>query len=395
MIEAQAKLKGGPVFFAGEKIACAVTFRNVNQDHFGHQSSTKRDGSEILAWASAQIVCICSVNPHKVIDSAFGTNTNHVSLTSTSLSPSRGEHGRIIFSTKPKILVCDLSLAPAQSFDYSYEETLPSDLPPSFRGQAVKYSYKLKIGLQKVSSPVKMLHLPLRLITWQTLGLPIYHDEEDMVVRNPFLKSSPRDSQFDQALEAMQLLSSRRSPSVYKVTNSQGKVVSLCLFKTNYRLGEDIIGTLDFTDGVVSCMQYSVTLQSQEMVTEEKRRLGGNVQQSRSSNEETSMVVSHSKHHEFSVGFVETHMSLPVPLHVTPSFDTDMVVLKWRLHFEFVTSVKPIDWGSKAETETHWQPPQKADIETMVWDFPVVIYPTAPAHISKAFHTQRDAAITV
>ena len=131
------------------------------------------------------------------------------------------------------------------------------------------------------------------------------------------------------------------------------------------------------------------------MVTEEKRRLGGNVQQSRSSNEETSMVVSHSKHHEFSVGFVETHMSLPVPLHVTPSFDTDMVVLKWRLHFEFVTSVKPIDWGSKAETETHWQPPQKADIETMVWDFPVVIYPTAPAHISKAFHTQRDAAITV
>ena len=56
-------------------------------------------------------------------------------------------------------------------------------------------------------------------------------------------------------LMAIQLLSSRRSPSVYKVTNSQGKVVSLCLFKTNYRLGEDIIGTLDFTDGVVSCMQ--------------------------------------------------------------------------------------------------------------------------------------------
>lgn len=36
------------------------------------------------------------------------------------------------------------------------------------------------------------------------------------------------------------LLSSRRSPNVYKVTNSHGKVVSLCLFKTNYRLGEGI-----------------------------------------------------------------------------------------------------------------------------------------------------------
>jgi len=147
-------------------------------------------GCEILAWASAQIVCICSINPQKVTDSAFGSNSTHVSLTTTSLSPSRGEHGSVIFSTKPKILVCDLSLVPTQSAvcklkilkqnvpqklirlllycTDNYEETLPSDLPPSFRGQAVKYSYKLKIGMQKVGSPIKMLHLPLRLITWQS-----------------------------------------------------------------------------------------------------------------------------------------------------------------------------------------------------------------------------------
>jgi hypothetical protein len=39
------------------------------------------------------------------------------------------------------------------------------------------------------------------------------------------------------------------------VTNSRGKVVSLCLFKTGYRLGEDIVGTLDFGDSQVSCTQ--------------------------------------------------------------------------------------------------------------------------------------------
>ena len=33
----------------------------------------------------------------------------------------------------------------------------------------------------------------------------MYQDEEDVVVTNPFLKSSPRDSQLDQALEAMQV----------------------------------------------------------------------------------------------------------------------------------------------------------------------------------------------
>ncbi len=50
-----------------------------------------------------------------------------------------------------------------------YEETLPSNLPPSFRGQAVKYSYKLKIGLQRVGAAVKLLHVPFRLMTWQSI----------------------------------------------------------------------------------------------------------------------------------------------------------------------------------------------------------------------------------
>jgi hypothetical protein len=50
-----------------------------------------------------------------------------------------------------------------------YEETIPSNLPPSFRGQAIKYSYKLKIGLQRVGASVKLLHVPLRLMTWQSI----------------------------------------------------------------------------------------------------------------------------------------------------------------------------------------------------------------------------------
>lgn len=120
---------------------------------------------------------------------------------------------------------------------------------------------------------------------------------------------------------------------------------------------------------------------------EDKRRRVGN----QTAGSEEAMVISHSKHHEVSVGFLQTHLSLPVPLHVTPSFDTDMIVLKWRLHFEFVTAVKPIIWNG----ETEWQPPRTVDIETMVWDFPVVIYPTAPAHVSKALYGQREAQLTL
>ena len=131
-----------------------------------------------------------------------------------------------------------------------------------------------------------------------------------------------------------------------------------------------------------------MTLQSEESVAEEKRRRTGNSASVAGNN---SFVTSYSKHHDFCVGYLQTHISLPVPLYVTPSFDTDLVALKWRLHFEFVTSVKPIDWS----TGPDWKPPGEVDIETMVWDLPISIYPTAPAHVSKAISIQREATINL
>lgn len=46
----------------------------------------------------------------------------------------------------------------------SYCETLPIDGPPSFRGQSVKYVYKLTIGCQRVNSPIKLLRVPFRVL---------------------------------------------------------------------------------------------------------------------------------------------------------------------------------------------------------------------------------------
>ena len=38
-----------------------------------------------------------------------------------------------------------------------------------------------------------------------------------------------------------------------------------------------------------------------------------------------------------------THLILPVPLFVCPGFLTELLLLKWRLHFEFTTSVVPLE----------------------------------------------------
>lgn len=49
----------------------------------------------------------------------------------------------------------------------SYSEIVPIDGPPSFRGQAVKYVYKLTIGCQRVNSPIKLLRVPFRVLVLQ------------------------------------------------------------------------------------------------------------------------------------------------------------------------------------------------------------------------------------
>lgn len=85
-------------------------------------------------------------------------------------------------------------------------------------------------------------------------------------------------------------------------------------------------------------------------------------------------------------------MILPIPLHVTPSFSTDLVDVRWRLHFQFVTSttedLMPVE-GPDADT---WHGPKNIDIETMVWNLPITVYATNPTQI---FHPSSGEALTL
>lgn len=57
-----------------------------------------------------------------------------------------------------------------------------------------------------------------------------------------------------------QNITARRNPNFYNITNSKGKVARFCLFKQAYKLGEDIIGTFDFSEASVPCVQVSIQL---------------------------------------------------------------------------------------------------------------------------------------
>lgn len=55
------------------------------------------------------------------------------------------------------------------------------------------------------------------------------------------------------------------------------------------------------------------------------------------------------------------------------------VDVRWRLHFEFVTTQSDLGIESvSAIDENNWQAPLDIEIETMIWNLPVTLYPTAP-----------------
>lgn len=119
-------------------------------------------------------------------------------------------------------------------------------------------------------------------------------------------------------------------------------------------------------------MQVSVSLQCEEETTIDPNN----------ENSKQVRIITFSKHHEVCLGYKYTQLILPIPLHVTPAFATDLVSLKWRLHFEFVTSTHN-GLNQPGLDETSWQAPTEIPIETMVWSLPIRLYSTTPIHVAQ------------
>lgn len=377
MIEVVATMARGPVFMAGELMECLIKFTNP----MSHLSTSAT--SEMLAWASAQIHCQFHASEGRVALPQQGNKQDVQAGSDTVLIPSRGERGQCVLDTPPKILFCDLRLDPGESKTYSYSEVVPVDGPPSFRGQAVKYVYKLTIGCQRVNSPIKLLRVPFRVLVLQGMPEPPFTPDEEVSPSNPFLEEeevSRRDARpLERALDMLMVTTSRRCPHMFNITNVRGKVAKFCIFKTVYRLGEDIIGTFNFAEGDIPCLQYSVSLQSEEEIQQQYQRRQG----------QGTSVTGHGRHLESCLHTASSHFSLPIPLNVTPGFSTDIVSLRWRLHFEFVTAREPMEPPVVQQNQsevTVWSGAEHVDVDTFSWDLPIKVLPTNPAlasHVSQ------------
>lgn len=196
---------------------------------------------------------------------------------------------------------------------------------------------------------------------------------EELAPTNPFLEKKSTESKLEIALHHLQNITARRRPNFYLISNKRGVVGRFCLFKPSYKLGEDIVGTLDFSCGAVSCVQYSVTLRCEEILY----KLPRSDEDGEDSGVAKTKAIAFNKHHEVCLGLSQTQMILPVPLHITPTFATDRSEIRWQLHFQFVTTTAE-NVARRATEEPLWHAPSDIDIETMIWNLPVTLYPTSP-----------------
>uniref|UniRef100_A0A2M4ART5 Uncharacterized protein n=1 Tax=Anopheles triannulatus TaxID=58253 RepID=A0A2M4ART5_9DIPT len=407
MIEINAKLIRDAVFMCGEVVECLIDFRHPSlPEHKISQSNS--DILENLAWATVQLHCYCNSSVNERITNDVVSSSRNTTGT-TSLNASNRLKGEVLHSTEPKILFCDLRLSPGEAKQFLYRETVPLNTPPTYRGIRVKYYYKITIATQRLGSTVQALNIPFRVLP---LPLPqsdldeaiTLNDEsnEDLAPNNPFLEKKRPPSRIEYALHYLRGVTARRRPNFFMINNKWGKVGRFCLFKSAYKLGEDIVATIDFSCGTVKCCQLSVTLQCEETElkpgADEESLDGGERGETptgtaASSTEAdrqkcVSRVTNYSKHHEVCLGMLQTQVILPIPLHVTPTFRTDVVEVSWKLHFQFVTTTSPelsnemmATRPTEADEELEWVAPTDIAIETMIWSLPITIYPTSPLQI--------------
>eukprot|EP00117_Sycon_ciliatum_P047434 scpid100427/ scgid0548/ Retrograde Golgi transport protein RGP1 homolog len=102
MIEVRGTLISGDVYVPGELVRIEVCFTNLNESK-----------PEMIAVACAEIHCQCSFSEQKV--RLNSKPRGRVSTDYTSFDPSQGEKGFSVLSTRPAILLSNLSLAPLTS----------------------------------------------------------------------------------------------------------------------------------------------------------------------------------------------------------------------------------------------------------------------------------------
>jgi hypothetical protein len=177
------------VYFPGDALYCRIDVRNAA----ARASAAASAEQQPIAWVALQLHGICSVEPARVamrelpaVSSVFLPPTvrdkpssvgKHGAMAATAL-PNLADFGPNTFcflSTPLSIVACDVAVGHSKQVGYSscrlshqrqvmFFVALPLDLPPSYKGLAVRYQYLLTVAAQKSRYPAMVSRLPVRVL---------------------------------------------------------------------------------------------------------------------------------------------------------------------------------------------------------------------------------------
>ncbi|KAI9282755.1 Rgp1-domain-containing protein [Sporodiniella umbellata] len=341
-------------------------------------------------------------------------------------------HTLPVFSTTPSILFVDLNLEPGETKQYTYKTILPFDIPPSHRGKSIRFNYYLVVGAQRASPQNKLNQGQVAQVRFRVLNhvsengsRPIYDLMNPIILRDQSsvneIKSTVETQDLPNSkcvLEEKQAFTNyvnellennkktreemtRRESEAYedrndevesekgmgrscsqivsRITHSSRKamydiyknnqrVAKLHLIKTAHRLGEPIMGILDFNEATLPTYKMSIFLESCEVV-QDTIALREQQHIARASRK------THSDYHSFSLGNQRLSFSLPIPATSSPDFQTTCVSLKYYLKFEFITGLDaPFIPINTDERHRHYQCLQDVEVSTFDCEIPITIY---------------------
>jgi hypothetical protein len=193
-------------------------------------------------------------------------------------------------------------------------------------------------------------------------------------IANQFLTTQLNDD--NEVIKASSPPPRNNHPSYYDIAVPVGHIAKLNVPRKSFRLGEEIIACLKFReDSKVKCVQYSVSLVSEEELFKTDR----NEKRVLARKSQTKVT----KSQDFTIGFEESSFALEVPLFATPTFSASLCTLNWRLHFQFVVFGNGLKDAMVVPEDdfSEWNAPQRLNIQTLEWNLPITIYSADPVQV--------------
>jgi hypothetical protein len=276
------------LLFSGDILKCLITIKNTKKNE---------DGPLSAAWIALQVYGLLIVDPSWIIlpQANNGSPQLHASQGIGSYLPKiENNKGRYIFSSPQILVACDIKLNPGEVKSFMCSCSLPEQLPPSFIGTAIRYSYYVTVmGKTDVRSPLSSTRFPFTVLNPEsgitkkslseiTLPNGIYNvtvqEVEFSSIISPnciFERPKGREDRRWIELNHDDIPTPKKDGTVSKIrrffsepgktvtTNINKGVHHICKFSTAttvYKLGDTITGHFDFSKGVLPCYQIVVTL---------------------------------------------------------------------------------------------------------------------------------------